>query len=670
MIEASARPLSEALKLGIFGPAPVQREYQWTTEQASALLQDIFLAFERLGLDPDFQIAESDGQDADDEGDGDGDGVTAADSDQEADAFGRDGSEMEGDASDADETESFEEIDDGGAGTDENAPLEYDSTVLKQIKVTGRGRTMPPPVYNLNSIVLLHAPEAKRPNNYHVYDGLQRLTTLTLLLAALRDHASTNSDLRAVIDEILLSDQDEGQHRVYFPTTGQTLNSVIKGRKFRRGPKEEPTLGDNRLRAVYADLCAQTRHWSDLRRAKFLAFLLSNVYLTVQILRDRSLAYQTFVTANNRGLNLTVGDILKGQLVEQANAQHASQEQIRQIESGWDYARGKLYGGGMQRFIQAIESLKFGLDSGAAPGERLLEQFDDTTPPAAIVDWVRGEYRQMTDAFAIIQNHYKTSDVKDADRRFRQLSFLGWDDWYPVALALVLGHKGPHKGRGWVTKINRLYRACYTMELLGWRRQRSKQLKLALEQLERGLDPFNTKAEPEYGALSISPYLQRKARENLARPFNEDERRGAIVRWLETLYWRETLPLSCSHEATVEHVLPVSSTKYWTQKFSDQERDTLTNLLGNLCILHRDANRRIGNSDWTDKQAEYERWRKQHQTVRLVLAEPGQDWTADKIRSRTRKLAKRATAELNLMPGNNPPSRNNAGRRRKSQPAI
>lgn len=618
-MDAFAKPLGEALLFGTFEPAPVQREFQWGSHQALALLDDVFAAFERLGLDPDDSVQEMDDDAADDEP-----GLAA---------------EIE-DATTSEPDEENDEADE--AEPADNAELEFDAVRLTKVKVTGRGRKPPPEIYNLHTIVLLPAPV--REDTYRVYDGLQRLTTVSLLLACLRDGSQKDSQVRVTVNGILFV--DDGERRVLVPTTGATLATIVNGQTIRSGKK---TSGDVKMREVYRAFKSRLGGWSDRRRVAFADFLLGKVYVTIQKLTDASLAYQTFVTANDRGLSLNVGDVLKGQFVEQANSKRATAEQIHSIEQAWNNARSQLHGGGMREFVPAIEMLKFGYDHKVAPGERLLELFDADSSPEDMVGWITGEFLQLAGLFSRMREHYSRPDVRGVDLRFRQLSFLGWNDWQPVALALALAHPGDIEGPSWTRKVNALYRACFTMELLGWSRKRSLQMQRALEQLEQGRNPFDT--EPKggvYGALSIAPFLKEAAKTNLKRPFIQEQRRGAIIRWLETLYWRWPVGLHCTHDANVEHVLPLSPNKYWENAFNQEERDTLTNLLGNLCILAKHANIRIGNSAWPDKVTEYKRRRQKHKTVEQVLAVGGAHWSAESIRKRTGMLARKAAYELRL----------------------
>ena len=609
MIKASALPLGLVFLFGEFEPAPVQREFQWSATEASLLLDDIFSAFEVLGLDPEGGKTE-----------------ITQDTDHDHHANGHE---------------------DGLADKGNDDDLEFDASALEKVKLTGRGRRKPPELYNLNMIVLYKKPI--KENSYFVFDGMQRLTTLALLFVALRDSSNADSLVANLIEPLLFLDGANSKRRLKFPSKGSTLAALLNGVTV---PGGALASGDLRMREVHKFLAEKVQGWSEPRRAAFVQYLLRKVYLTVQTLSDMSLAYQTFVAANDRGLSLSIGDILKGYVVEQANARRATARQIERIERCWNEARGKLHAHGMRQFIPAIEALKFGFDRRAAPGERLMSLFDDTSMPDDIVAWMEGEFLQIAEIFARQRLHHSNREVTGADFRFRQLSFLGWDDWQPVALALGMGHTSGFQDDSWKKKINLLYRASYTMELLGWTAGRKTRMAQAVEALQNGQNPFaEDRRNKKYGVLTFSSYLKGIAMENLARPFIQPERRGAVTRWLETLYWDHPVPLSATANATIEHVLPVTPNEYWARYFTPEQCDRLTNLVGNLCILEERANLKIGNASWPEKKRTYKQWDRRFKMVGHVINDGGEEWSEEKIIARTKQLAIKGAVELGLNVG-------------------
>ena len=630
MISSFSCNLADALGQGRFEPAPVQREYQWTTKQSGDLLDDVFGAFVRLGLDPDW--------DAED--------VGAAAADVDADLNDDLGDKIPN-------TDPIDLPDDEAADLDAALALEVDDTPLetgriRAARVTGRGRRRPPEIYNLQGIVLLRAPRA--PDLFYVYDGLQRLVTLTILIAKLRHGAEAPTvALASQADQLLFvaTNSETPSRRVLVPTSGASLATIVSDQSFRRG---QLTLGDSRMREVARYFNARLSAWSDARRAAFVAFLAERVVLSVQLLEDSSLAFQTFVTANDRGLRLEIGDIIKGELIERANQLRATAEEVEEIASGWRRQQGQMRAG-FKEFLPAVETLKFGFDDGYAPGERLITLFDDASGATSIADWIETEFSELAELFQRSRQHFKLKHTSKTDLRFRQLSLLGWKEWQPIFLALSLTHGGTINERRFSQQISSLYRVCYTMELIGWKRERRRRFKLALEQIADGHNPFQAKIRGgDAGALYLTQFWRDIARRKLQRPFVDYEQRGTIVRWLETLHWGQSLPRECTDDCSVEHVLPVTTTGDWSRQFKDAEHDAWVNRLGNLCLLPKDVNEAQANKSWRHKVDAYEQKRGEFRTVDGVLQAARKGWTVDAIRSRTLKLAYRASRALRLDP--------------------
>lgn len=623
--------------MGQFIPAPVQREYQWTTRQAADLLDDLFGAFARLGLDPDaatiepaeLAIGEDDAEDVDTDGEHESYAEPAGDDTGDSLSLSLDDDEPE-------------------SGPLEEAPL--DEPVLpgklQAARVIGRGRRRPPPVYNLNAIVLLRAPQT--PDRFYLYDGLQRFVTLTILLAKLRHGAADPmAAFCQATDRLLFTDPGAGSRRLLVPTSGQSLAAITAGRT---PPQRNLTLGDTRMRDVANFLNGRLRAWSDLRRDAFVSFLCDRVVLSVQVLEDVSLAFQTFVTANDRGLRLEIGDVLKGEFVERANELRATVEELDEIASGWRRLQGQLRGG-FKDFLPAVETLKFGMDEQYAPGERLIALFDQAQGPGEIAGWIEAEFSEMAEIFRRSRAHYALLSSSGIDLSFRQLSLLGWKEWQPVCIALGLAHGDQINEHRWTREISALCRFCFTVELIGWTRERRRRFRLALEQLQSGQNPLSEKTRSGHdGALYLTQYWRDIARRKLRRPFIDFEQRGTIVRWIEMQYWGASVPRSCTDDASIEHVVPVAITSDWSRRISEKDYDAWSNSLGNLCLLPRHINEQLSNRSWEVKAAEYENHRSRFRTVESVLQAGRRGWSASAIRNRTLAMAARASRALQLEP--------------------
>ncbi len=550
MIDAQCLTLSAALSLGHFMPASVQREYQWQPSHARRLLDDVLGAFERAGLDP-------------------GEASTAPD----------------------EETPTDDDKDHQAAPGD--APLPS----LPPTRAIRRG-PRPPDHYYLGSLILL---KGRRDTRHFIYDGLQRLTTITLLLARLRDSWQSPSEVEALALTQHLYEAEQSP-RVRVQTPARTLADTLAARKLRWG---EMSAGDRNMREVstmFADLFAD---WNDERRRAFLEFFTRHIILTVVYVEHPSLAYQIFVAANARGLDLEIGDITKGQLVELVAQNGGNRALIEATAAEWTRAQ-RLLRSGFDDFLNAVEILKFRPERKHALGELLLDLFDETSDPAEISAFVTDELAHMARVFLPARKHLAMTATSGIDLSFRQLSFLRWKDWQPFFLALALAHE--EKPEMLARSIPKLQRACFMLELIGWsERTRRRTFIEAIRQLENGIDPFRARQKGKvYGSLYFSSKFKAIARQNLRAPFIEDDRRGSIARWIETLHWGEEVPRSCTDDATIEHVLPRAAVGEWQKRFNEEERERLTNRLGNLCLLPEEKNADLGNKDWLEKVKVYE----------------------------------------------------------------
>jgi hypothetical protein len=588
--------------LGHFVPAPVQREFQWRTEQTRQLLEDVFGAFQRTGDDP-------------------------------------------GDAPNAGDTGEEEET----AEEEEAGPPDLDPAKISGTRSTRRKKSVPRE-YFLGGVILFKAPQAE--GSYQIYDGLQRLTTINLLLAKLRDSwpGGPSAQAHTTLSSMLFGEQTEPRVRV--PTSGRTLADVLNARSLHN---RELTEGDYRMREAVKFFAQELATWSNERRAAFLRFFADNVRLTVTEVDNPSLAYQMFVAANARGLSLAIGDILKGQLVEQVSQVGGTVGQIQSTALKWRSAQLRLRRG-FDDFLHALEVLRFrpGPNDRHAPGELLVEMFEDEASAQSIESWVANEFSQLADIFERSRNHLAQQQARGADLHFRQLSFLGWKEWQPFYLALGLAN---HRSTPavWEKQISSLHRAGYIIELLDWSaRKRRKTFLAAIEQLEKKSNPFSARG----GELGFGPKLRGIAARNLRGPLASGEKRGAIVRWVETLHWGPNLPKSCTDDASVEHILPITAMGDWEKKFSDDERERLTHRLGNLCIIPKDVNDKVGHSQWPEKEREYEPLVGHFKGVELVLdaaragvpAGQATAWSAGAIEALTEQLASKAERALQLGP--------------------
>jgi hypothetical protein len=545
--------------LGVFEPARIQRSYSWTERECGALIDDLERAFRAAGLDPDSSVEASDETD-----------------------HGRDDD-------DADET-----------GADDLG----DEMAVQPTPVPQRTRLGVRPVetrqtpYYLGQIVLM---PRDKPNAYFVFDGQQRLTSLTILLSVLRDLMRDGAWLPL---QELIRVPHEHLTRLVAKTPGGNLERIagtLNGsREARSHAHRSPA--DRLLWQACVTFRERCENWSDTKRQAFVGFLRQRVVVVVTTIANRGLAEAAYQTTNTRGRALGADDVVKGYLVELVGRQSATL--ANNLAENWERVKRSI-GPRFDQFLEASFVLgNHHIDErGYAAG--LMDAFDGADAGARALKWVQEDLAANAAVWRDIHKHLRCDPCLGVDVPLRRLSFIRWKHWVPVAMRL--GLRDRHAPQRFFQSMQALERWCYVVNLLGWTDARVAEVcGRAVAQIDDKGNPFRRhpfeRAGP-YGALHISDNYKERAHANLFAPMEDPERVGAHVRWLETLYWLdEALPHAPTNDTSVEHVLPKSPTGQWLSDFPPEQIALCTDLIGNLCLVPKRFNQELGNEQFESKK--------------------------------------------------------------------
>lgn len=188
----------------------------------------------------------------------------------------------------------------------------------------------------LGQVIVVNGPE-KSVKKIKIIDGQQRITTIVVLLCAIRDiykeiQESQDDDLKNQIEQlenlIYVSDIDgKSQPRVILKnneSTNENLKSVIN---------EVPDEAEGKIKNCYDFFIERLSGLSfaevdDIRRA-----VLTKVKLIKTSTGDINSAYQVFQTENDRGLDLSVIDLAKSITFEAASKKSSIDDE--KIKNTW-----------------------------------------------------------------------------------------------------------------------------------------------------------------------------------------------------------------------------------------------------------------------------------------------------------------------------------------------
>ena len=299
-------------------------------------------------------------------------------------------------------------------------------------------------VYFLGSIVLIKSPNDPLSK---VIDGQQRLTTLTILLSALRDLTTDKEkrfDRRRYIFQKANADlgtQDRFRmllrmrDRAFFHKTVQDAGATSAL------PDVEALEGSQfRIAANARYYRERLEHLPESKRDALVAFLVQRCYLVVVAVPTAEAARRIFTVLNARGLDLTPTDILKADLLDRVpeDAEMALAERWEAVEqeSGRD---GMVELFGHIRMIYEREKPRLALETGFP---KFVTPFDDDAEK-----FVSELLEPVADAFTLLKENdaLKRLFGNDTAKVVRALNQIDNKDWVPPALCVLWKRKPDEK---------------------------------------------------------------------------------------------------------------------------------------------------------------------------------------------------------------------------------
>ncbi len=472
-------------------------------------------------------------------------------------------------------------------------------------------------------------------SEYILVDGQQRVTTMLILLCALRDSLQIDDDnIRSINNRYLLNDSGDNRYRVRLKQTSYDTNSFI---------------------SIIDSTPVENENNNVVKNYKFLKKLISNcdispveLYKTVprleivdvnlQIEDDLNAVQTVFEKINSTGKRLTPADLIRNFLLLAQN----SEQQERLYEDYWVKIEQLVKDDNISKFARDYLILNIFEDVKADKTYKMFkEHFIENN--ALHIDILSDMYKYAK-YFSWMK--FETCEHKKINSIIKYLNYIKTDDFYP--LYLYLFEKLFEENKEELCRILRLlsdymirYRIVSPSGGGGTVRSVVNHL---LENLNSGI------IEATYDDILFEIS---NSNSPAGRFPDNEEFKNALMTSVNTNYAKTVLlrieeietkniPNELT-DVTIEHIMPQTLNPWWIENLGGKEKsdiifDKYLNCIGNLTPISQGYNSRISNKSWDEKVKEL----KNVQFKITTELTENEKWDEDSICKRNLDLSERA----------------------------
>lgn len=472
--------------------------------------------------------------------------------------------------------------------------------------------------YFLGSLVL----QEKNKYEYDILDGQQRLTTLCIFMAVLRDLAKDDSlkealqsllfvkgnKFKGIKDKARLTFEIRSEVEQFFQDCIIKENGTNNIDEFMK--VNNILLDDISIKNMYKaistvrEFIENNEYDIEFEQEDFFNFIYENLIFAYVCSDTREQAFRLFTILNNRGIPLTTADILKSLNLDKIS----DEAQRNEYAKKWEELEQK-YGERFDRFLNFIRTMK--LKEKAR--KNLLEEFEEKIYKKGMMTYGK----ESIDYFRTTSDNYDkliTFDInlKELDNHYKNLVTImktgfNSEDWIPPLLYFYEKFNTQDLGKFIVLLDNKFMGDWINRETPTKRLENMNKILKAIElaknstEVVENQELFEFDRERFFSEINGDIYGQRYCKYLLLKVENYKMASDMVF-------------ISNYKNISVEHILPQSpkAESLWRKEFTDDEREYWTNKLANLMLITRRKNSQLSNSEFKEKK---ERYSKENLTI-------------------------------------------------------
>jgi hypothetical protein len=496
--------------------------------------------------------------------------------------------------------------------------------------------------YFLGSIVVTGPTDGK----HDVVDGQQRLTTISLLVSAIKDIFASKDDIEVVVsvkNDYLASTDRKTKEKEPKLTLNEVDNELfqelienpreIDSAKFQRQSHQLMLAAAKQIRQ-YLDAILKVSKDEEETLHAWLDYLDSNLKIIVVAAPDDSNAFVIFETLNDRGLELAISDLLKNYIF------HKSGDKIEEAKNRWLSMIAVLEATSEEpltvTYLRHFAMSRYGLVRERDLFNTIKKKVTNKRSALQLATDLSNGVKVYS---ALVNTDHDLWQKYDPQVRSRvsTINLLNMSQIRPLLIAILQKFDAP--------KIKESFRLLESVavrfQIVGGvgggtlERIYSDSAKAvfdgSIKSPQEIIAAFTTL--PADSAFHQAFSVAQISRQNLARFYLtrlENTLNGSKI--------QELVPNPSTSHINLEHVLPQNLKEGWLKTWKPDAARGYLKRLGNLALLNSKENSKTGNDDFAKKCTAYS-------TSSIVLTQriaEFSDWTPESIDARQKQMAELA----------------------------
>ena len=487
--------------------------------------------------------------------------------------------------------------------------------------------------YFLGALVLKRTTE-KEFREYEILDGQQRLTTLCMMMAVIRDLIK-KPQYKYTLSQMIYQEENEllkvpSRNRIKYNTRDK-VKDFVKDYIIANGSTRKRDLvnyhEDTNISVSNMAKAISTMHTifeNKENLESFAVFLLNNVLFIYVSTDNTEDAFRLFTILNDRGIPLSNADILKS-----INIGEIGEEDLDEYSKHWEYLEEK-YHKGFDRFLSFVRTILLK----NKPSSNLLDEYEKNIYQKNILKKGKNTIDFLIELDGIYDKIIDLNDenLSNEYKNLVTIMKLGLhsDEWIPTVLSYFLKFEYYNLDE-FIKKLEYKFVGDLMSNVSPSKRR---------ENLNNIIKTIEIVSKENMDILFENRELFDIDKNIFRKNINGDIYGKKYTKYLllkmEYLMNDNSVYLSNYKEISIEHVLPQNPLKksHWRRDFTEEQRKLWTNKLSNLVLISNKKNVKLANLDFKKKKEEYLKNRMDVFNSSKIFLDKSSKWDETTLRNR------------------------------------